>query len=108
MAGRVVGRVAGEELKPSVLELGGSDPFIVLADCDLGAAVDGAIAGRAQNNGQSCIAAKRFIVERAVAAEFTAQFVERMAALVVGDPTPQQQEVYDAYGRIVLRTVRVC
>ena len=92
-AGRVIGRVSGDEIKPSVLELGGSDPFIVLADCDLDATLDGAITGRTQNNGQSCIAAKRFIVEEAIAREFTNRFVERMAALDMGDPLDESTEI---------------
>ncbi len=92
-AGRVVGRVASESLKPSVLELGGSDPFIVLADCDLGRAIDGAILGRMQNNGQSCIAAKRFIVQRAILDEFTDEFVRRVEALVVGNPIDPATEI---------------
>ena len=69
-----------------MLELGGSDPFIVLASADLDAAVRTAVTARVQNNGQSCIAAKRFIVVDAVADEFESRFIESMSALVVGDP----------------------
>ena len=85
-AGRVVGGLAGAALKPCVLELGGTDAFIVLADADLDRAVETGVRARVQNNGQSCIAAKRFILERPIAADFARQFVERMEALVVGDP----------------------
>lgn len=85
-AGRAVGKAAGEALKPSLLELGGSDPFVVLADADLDRAVEVGVTARVQNNGQSCIAAKRFIVEAAVAEAFTDRFVARMDALRVGDP----------------------
>ena len=86
-AGRSVGGQAGQALKPSLLELGGSDAFVVLADADLDRAVEVGVASRTQNNGQSCIAAKRFILEAPVADEYTARFVERMEALTVGDPT---------------------
>ncbi|MGB3543157.1 NAD-dependent succinate-semialdehyde dehydrogenase [Rubrivirga sp.] len=86
-AGRAVGGQAGAALKPCVLELGGTDAFIVLEDADLEAAVETGVRARVQNNGQSCIAAKRFIVESSVADAFTERFVERMRALEVGDPT---------------------
>ncbi len=69
-----------------MLELGGSDPFVVLASADLKAAVETAVTARVQNNGQSCIAAKRFIVVDAVADEFESRFIEAMDTLVVGDP----------------------
>ena len=85
-AGRTVGGQAGKALKPCVLELGGTDAFVVLADADLDAAVETGVQARVQNNGQSCIAAKRFILERSIADEYTRRFVERMEALVVGDP----------------------
>jgi succinate-semialdehyde dehydrogenase / glutarate-semialdehyde dehydrogenase len=85
-AGMSVGSAAGHALKKSVLELGGSDPFIVLSSADLDAAVRTAVTARVQNNGQSCIAAKRFIVLESVADEFLARFTEAMDALVVGDP----------------------
>jgi succinate-semialdehyde dehydrogenase/glutarate-semialdehyde dehydrogenase len=85
-AGMSVGAAAGHALKKSVLELGGSDPFIVLSSADLDACVRTAVTARVQNNGQSCIAAKRFIVLDAVFDEFLARFTEAMDALVVGDP----------------------
>jgi succinate-semialdehyde dehydrogenase/glutarate-semialdehyde dehydrogenase len=85
-AGISVGSAAGSALKKSVLELGGSDPFIVLPSADMESTVRTAVAARVQNNGQSCIAAKRFIVVDEVADEFLARFTEAMDALVVGDP----------------------
>ena len=85
-AGRAVGAAAGAALKKCVLELGGSDPFIVCASADLERAATTAAQARVQNNGQSCIAAKRFIVVDAVAEEFVGRFTTAMAALVVGDP----------------------
>jgi succinate-semialdehyde dehydrogenase/glutarate-semialdehyde dehydrogenase len=89
---RVAG-LAGRSLKKCVLELGGSDPFIVLEDADLDVTVTGAVAGRMLANGQSCIASKRFLVHRAVAAEFTARFAAAMAALKVGDPLDEGVDV---------------
>jgi succinate-semialdehyde dehydrogenase/glutarate-semialdehyde dehydrogenase len=85
-AGRKVGEAAGRNIKTSVLELGGSDVFIVMPSADLDAAVDGAVTSRTLNNGQSCVNAKRFVVHEDVADEFTRRFVERMAGLTVGDP----------------------
>jgi succinate-semialdehyde dehydrogenase/glutarate-semialdehyde dehydrogenase len=85
-AGRAVATVAGRHLKKTVLELGGSDPFVVAASADLELAVKTAVDARIINNGQSCIAAKRFIVVEDVADEFTRRFVKRMSALKVGDP----------------------
>ncbi len=85
-AGMSVAEAAGHALKKSVLELGGSDPFVVLPSADLDACVRTAVTARVQNNGQSCIAAKRFIVVDAVHDEFLERFGEAMAALVVGDP----------------------
>lgn len=85
-AGVAVGRAAGAQIKKAVLELGGSDPFLVMPSADLSAAIGTAVKARTINNGQSCIAAKRFIVHRDVAAAFEAGFVEQMAALAVGDP----------------------
>jgi succinate-semialdehyde dehydrogenase/glutarate-semialdehyde dehydrogenase len=92
-AGRSIGRIAGEELKPVVLELGGSDPFVVLPSADLERAAQVAVTARVQNNGQSCIAAKRFIVHRDVADEFEQLFVERMRSLRVGDPLDESTDV---------------
>jgi succinate-semialdehyde dehydrogenase/glutarate-semialdehyde dehydrogenase len=85
-AGMSVAASAGHALKKSVLELGGSDPFLVLSSADLDACVRTAVTARVQNNGQSCIAAKRFIVVNDVADEFLARFTEAMDTLVVGDP----------------------
>jgi succinate-semialdehyde dehydrogenase/glutarate-semialdehyde dehydrogenase len=85
-AGMSVASAAGHALKKSVLELGGSDPFLVLESADLDTAVRTAVNARVQNNGQSCIAAKRFVVVEPVADEFLRRFTEAMAALVVGDP----------------------
>ena len=92
-AGVSVGRTAGGELKKTVLELGGSDPFIVMPSADVVAAAATAVKARTVNNGQSCIAAKRFIVHEEVAAEFERIFVERMAALKVGDPADSSVEI---------------
>ncbi|NBB74489.1 MAG: aldehyde dehydrogenase family protein, partial [Bacteroidetes bacterium] len=85
-AGRAVGGQAAAQGKPSVLELGGSDPFIVLADADLDLALEKGLTARMQNNAQSCIAAKRFIVEAPIADEFTERFVRAMEGLTIGDP----------------------
>jgi len=85
-AGRSVAEIAGQHLKKSVLELGGSDPFIVASSADMDATVPLAVTARIQNNGQSCIASKRFIVVRDRADEFIEKFVEAMAAVPTGDP----------------------
>lgn len=85
-AGAAIATQAGAALKKTVLELGGSDPFIVLADADLDEAVKAAVAGRYQNTGQVCMAAKRFIIEAPVAAEFEARFLAAVQALKMGDP----------------------
>jgi succinate-semialdehyde dehydrogenase / glutarate-semialdehyde dehydrogenase len=92
-AGRAVGGQAGAVGKKVVLELGGSDPFIVLPSADLDRAIPVAVQARVQNNGQSCIAAKRFIVHEAVADAFTDGFVAGMDALSVGDPFDPATEV---------------
>ncbi|BBY55602.1 NADP-dependent succinic semialdehyde dehydrogenase [Mycobacterium koreense] len=92
-AGRAVAAVAGDEIKPTVLELGGSDPFIVMPSADLDAAARTAVTARVQNNGQSCIAAKRFIVHTDVYDAFAAKFVAGMQALTVGDPTDPDTDV---------------
>ncbi len=92
-AGEDVAGEAGRHLKKTVLELGGSDPFIVLADADVDRAAAAATTARTINSGQSCIAAKRFIVEEPVADEFAAAMARCMAALVVGDPTDRKTQV---------------
>ena len=92
-AGRAVARAAGENLKKCVLELGGSDPFVVLADADLDRTVEVAVAARFQNNGQSCIAAKRFIVEAPVYEEFVDRFAAASGALTVGDPANERTDI---------------
>jgi len=92
-AGATVAGAAGRALKKTVLELGGSDPFIVLADADLEAAASVACRSRNQNNGQSCISAKRFIVEEPVADEFERRFTSAVAALKVGNPMDRANQV---------------
>ena len=92
-AGREVAASAGRHLKPTVLELGGSDPFVVMPSADLDATVRLAVNARTINNGQSCIAAKRFIVHEAVYDEFTRRFVDGMRALRVGDPLDPATDV---------------
>ncbi|SCK22651.1 NADP-dependent succinic semialdehyde dehydrogenase [Streptomyces sp. WMMB 322] len=92
-AGRSVASIAGDEIKKTVLELGGSDPYVVLPSADLEKAVRTAVTARVQNAGQSCIAAKRFIVHTDVYDTFTARFVERMSALKVGDPMAEDTDV---------------
>jgi succinate-semialdehyde dehydrogenase/glutarate-semialdehyde dehydrogenase len=92
-AGASIAREAGGAIKKTVLELGGSDPFIVLADADIDAAVDIAVTARFQNAGQSCIAAKRFIVEAPVADAFTKRFVEKVRALRTGDPMDASTDI---------------
>lgn len=89
-AGAAIGAQAGAALKKCVLELGGSDPFIVLNDADLDLAVKAAVAGRYQNTGQVCAAAKRFIVEEGVADAFTQRFVDAVAALKMGSPETEE------------------
>lgn len=92
-AGRSVASTAGAQIKKAVLELGGSDPFIVLPSADLEAAATTAVKARISNNGQSCIAAKRFIVHTDVYDEFARLFAEKVGALVVGDPLDRSTEV---------------
>jgi succinate-semialdehyde dehydrogenase/glutarate-semialdehyde dehydrogenase len=92
-AGQSVAAICGDEIKPTVLELGGSDPFIVMPSVDLDEAVKTAVTGRVQNNGQSCIAAKRFIVHTDIYDAFVDKFVERMETLKVGDPTDPDTDV---------------
>lgn len=92
-AGKRVGAAAGAALKPCVLELGGSDAYLVLGDADLELAAEVCAAARLINSGQSCIAAKRFILVERVRAQFERRFVERMAARLVGDPSQESTEV---------------
>jgi succinate-semialdehyde dehydrogenase/glutarate-semialdehyde dehydrogenase len=92
-AGIQVGVSAARRIKKVVLELGGSDPFIVMPSANLEAAVATAVDARIQNNGQSCIAAKRFIVVEKIAAEFERKFVQRMQDLRVGDPFDENTQL---------------
>jgi succinate-semialdehyde dehydrogenase/glutarate-semialdehyde dehydrogenase len=92
-AGQSVASIAGDVLKKTVLELGGSDPFVVMPSADLDKAAEVAATARCQNNGQSCIAAKRFIVHEAVADDFERLFAAKLEALTVGDPTDEQTKV---------------
>jgi succinate-semialdehyde dehydrogenase/glutarate-semialdehyde dehydrogenase len=92
-AGRAVASTAGENLKKTVLELGGSDPFVVLDDADLDEAAETGVWARNQNGGQSCIAAKRFIVHTDVYDEYLDRFLEETEALTVGDPTDEETDV---------------
>jgi len=92
-AGAAIGAQAGAALKKCVLELGGSDPFIVLNDADLDLAVKAAVAGRYQNTGQVCAAAKRFIVEEGIADAFTQRFVAAVAVLKMGAPDSEENYV---------------
>jgi succinate-semialdehyde dehydrogenase/glutarate-semialdehyde dehydrogenase len=92
-AGSKIGEAAGREIKKVVLELGGSDPFVVLEDADLEAAAAVACRARNQNNGQSCIAAKRFIVVDSVADEFEQRFTSAVGALRVGNPLERSTQV---------------
>jgi succinate-semialdehyde dehydrogenase/glutarate-semialdehyde dehydrogenase len=92
-AGQSVAAIAGDVLKKTVLELGGSDPFIVMPSANLERAAEVATTARCQNNGQSCIAAKRFLVHADVAEEFTRLFAEKLGALTVGDPMAEDTQV---------------
>ncbi|WP_262283715.1 NADP-dependent succinic semialdehyde dehydrogenase [Micromonospora sp. MA102] len=92
-AGRSIAQIAGRELKKTVLELGGSDPFVVMPSADLDKAAEVATTARCQNNGQSCIAAKRFIVHTDVFDAFAEKFAARMSALRVGDPMDENTDV---------------
>jgi succinate-semialdehyde dehydrogenase / glutarate-semialdehyde dehydrogenase len=92
-AGRQVGSEAGENIKKTVLELGGSDPFIVMPSADLEEAVNTAVTARTLNNGQSCINAKRIIVHGEIADEFERRYVEAMQALKVGDPMDEETDM---------------
>ncbi|MER5448428.1 NADP-dependent succinic semialdehyde dehydrogenase [Streptomyces sp. NPDC002764] len=92
-AGRAVASTSGEMIKKTVLELGGSDPYVVMPSADIDRAAQVAVTARVQNNGQSCIAAKRFIVHADVYDRFAERFVEGMKALRVGDPMEEDTEV---------------
>ncbi|MFD4872553.1 NADP-dependent succinic semialdehyde dehydrogenase [Streptomyces sp. NPDC058420] len=92
-AGRAVASVAGDMVKKTVLELGGSDPYVVMPSADIERAAQIAVTARVQNNGQSCIAAKRFIVHADVFDAFAERFVAGMRALTVGDPLEEETEV---------------
>jgi succinate-semialdehyde dehydrogenase/glutarate-semialdehyde dehydrogenase len=92
-AGRAVAEIAGRVIKKTVLELGGSDPFVVMPSADLEKAAQVATTSRCQNNGQSCISAKRFLVHADVYDEFAEAFVANMSALVVGDPMSEHTDV---------------
>ncbi|MFI6894045.1 NADP-dependent succinic semialdehyde dehydrogenase [Streptomyces sp. NPDC050256] len=92
-AGRAVAAVAGDEVKPTVLELGGSDPYLVLPSADVAKAARTAVTARVQNNGQSCIAAKRFIVHTEVYEEFAERFTVGMRDLTVGNPLEESTDI---------------
>ncbi|CAI7973542.1 Succinate-semialdehyde dehydrogenase (NADP(+)) 1 [Frankia sp. Hr75.2] len=92
-AGQAVASVCGQEIKKTVLELGGSDPFVVMPSADVARAAEVAVTARCQNNGQSCIAAKRFIVHEDVYEQFAELFVAGMAALRVGDPMDPSTDI---------------
>ena len=101
-AGRAIAGAAGRALKKTVLELGGSDPFVVMPSADVARAARVAVQARTINNGQSCIAAKRFIVHASVADEFTERFVAGMKALRVGDPMADDTDVGPLASRQIL------
>ena len=92
-AGRSIASIAGGQVKKTVLELGGSDPFIVMPSANFEEAVTTAVKARTINNDQSCIAAKRFIVSKEIYAEFARRFIEEMKALAVGDPMDENTEI---------------
>src|SRR5215208_611297 len=92
-AGRSVAAIAGKQIKATVLELGGSDPFIVMPSANLEEAVTTAVKARTINNGQSCIAAKRFIVAAEIYDEFERRFVEDMRGLKIGDPMEESTDI---------------
>jgi acyl-CoA reductase-like NAD-dependent aldehyde dehydrogenase len=104
-AGRDVAEQASRQLKKVVLELGGSDAFIVLDDADIEAASTGAVAGRFLNNGQSCICAKRFFVDKNVADEFLDKFIKKTKSLRVGDPLSPDTDVGPVVREEALRTL---
>lgn len=92
-AGSAVAQAAGKMLKPSLLELGGSDPFIVMPSADIDLAVEKAVSGRTKNNGQSCIAAKRFIVHAEIYNDFRERFAAALDALKIGNPMDEETDI---------------
>ena len=104
-AGSEVASAAAKEIKKSVLELGGNDPFIVMPSAEFEAAVSTAVKARTVNNGQSCIAAKRFIIADEIYDRFIAEFVRRMEQLKVGDPLDEQTEIGPLATENILRGV---
>jgi succinate-semialdehyde dehydrogenase / glutarate-semialdehyde dehydrogenase len=102
-AGSAVASAAGREVKKSVLELGGSDPFIVMPSAGLDDAISTGVKSRMVNSGQSCIAAKRFIIADAIYDQYLAQFVERMKKLKLGNPTEETTEVAPLSSEHILR-----
>jgi acyl-CoA reductase-like NAD-dependent aldehyde dehydrogenase len=105
-AGARVAEIAGRNLKKVVLELGGSDPFIVLDDADVDAAAKSGASARAINSGQSCTAAKRFIVTKAIADKFSKKFVESTDALVVGNPMNLNTDIGPLFSKNALNKVK--
>ncbi|HEY4139257.1 MAG TPA: aldehyde dehydrogenase family protein, partial [Casimicrobiaceae bacterium] len=101
-AGSSVASAAGKAIKKTVMELGGSDPFVVMPSADFDAAVNTAVNARAINNGQSCIAAKRFIVAESIADRFADRFAARMKELVVGDPMDERTDI----GPLAMKQIR--
>lgn len=104
-AGASLAKTAGKYIKKSVLELGGSDPFIVLEDADIDRATDMAVNGRTVNNGQSCVASKRFIVMEKVADEFLKKFKSKMEKLQLGDPMDKKTQLGPLSSEDALKTI---
>lgn len=104
-AGASVAGLAGSQIKKSVLELGGSDPFIVMPSADINAAVAAGVKARLLNGGQSCIAAKRFILSEAIADEFLEKFTAEFQALKVGDPALAETDIGPLATRSILKTI---
>lgn len=92
-AGRAIGALAGKNIKPSVLELGGNDAYIILEDCDFDLTIEKCVTGRIQNNGQTCIAAKRFIVIEAIYDQFISAFSAKMKQIKMGNPLNLETEL---------------
>ncbi|MGK7932362.1 MAG: NAD-dependent succinate-semialdehyde dehydrogenase [Microcystaceae cyanobacterium] len=104
-AGASLASVAGAEIKKTVLELGGSDPFIVLESANIEEAVNTAVTARMLNNGQSCIAAKRFILMESIAEQFETQLLEKFKALKVGDPMDENTDIGPLATRSILEEI---